>query len=183
MNCFSSNSNSMAFLPRSITGDLLSWSTPPKEVTYGDSLLRARLLLSSSTRATLLRVNQSARGTGVFIQYADQSREAIDCHLLFRPIFNVVRDDLESGLRRFLVGNCTAEYRKDNRPLGLRADVDHDQTGPPKTDQWRAHLTMPGSWIKGTTPDTICSAAEKAIDDGSLPIRSRAMYSWSRMAG
>jgi len=110
MNCFSSNSNSIAFLPRSITGDLLSWSAPPKEATYGNSLLRARLLLSSSTRATFLRVNQGARGTGVFVQYADQSREAIDRDLLFRPILNVVRDDLEGGLRRLLVSNSTTEY-------------------------------------------------------------------------
>jgi hypothetical protein len=47
----------------------------------------------------------------------------------------------------------------------------------------RTYITISGAWIKGTIPDTICSAAEKAMDGGSLPMRSSAMYSWSRMEG
>ena len=119
MNCFSSNSNSTAFLPRSITGELSSWSAPSKEVTYKDSLLRTRLLLSSSARAPFLGVDQGTCSTRVFVQYADQSRETIDRDLLFWPILDVICDDLEGSLRRLLVCNSTAEYREDNRPLGL----------------------------------------------------------------
>jgi len=124
MNCFSSNSNSTAFLPRSITGELSSWSAPSKIVTYRDSLLRTRLLLSSSTRAAFLRVDQGTCSTRVFVQYADQSGEAIDCDLLFWPILDVIRSDLEGSLRRLLVCNCTTEYREDDCPLGLRAEAD-----------------------------------------------------------
>lgn len=124
MNCFSSKSNSTAFLPRSITGELSSWSAPSKVVTYRDLLLRTRLLLSSSTRATFLRVDQGTCSTRVFVQYADQSGEAIDRDLLFWPILDVIRGNLEGSLRRLLVCNCTTEYREDDRPLGLRAEAD-----------------------------------------------------------
>lgn len=153
------------------------------EATHRHSLLRIRLLLSSSTRATFLRVDQGTCGARVLIQYADQSEEAVDRDLLLWPILDVIRDDLEGGLRRLLVCNCTTEYREDDGPLGLRAEADQSQTLPSKTKQWTAHLTISGFWVKETTPETICSAAEKAMDDGSLPTRSRAMYNWSRMTG
>ena len=89
-----------------------------------DSLLRTRLLLPSSTRAAFLRVDQGTCSTRVFVQYANQSGETIDRDLLFWSILDIIRDDLEGGLRRLLVCNCATEYREDNRPLGLRAEVD-----------------------------------------------------------
>jgi hypothetical protein len=125
MNCFNSNSNSTAFLPRSITGELSRPSELPKDPIHWDALLGARLLLSPSPRATFLGIDQDTCGAGVLVQYADQSGEAIDRDLLFWPILNVAHNDLESGLRRLLMGDCTTKYREDNRPLGLRAEVDH----------------------------------------------------------
>jgi len=144
MNCFSSNSNSIAFLPRSITGDLSRWSAPPKEAVHRDVLLRARLLLSSSARTTFLGVDQGTCGTRILVQYADQPGETVDRDLLFWTILDVVRDDLEGSLRCLLVGNCTTEYREYDPPLGLRAEADRRQAIPSEAGRWRAYLTMSG---------------------------------------
>jgi hypothetical protein len=99
---------------------------------YWDVLLRARLLLPSSPRTAFLRVDQGTCGTGILVQYADQPGETIDRGLLFWTIPDVVHDDLEGGLRRLLVSDCTTEYREDNRPLGLRTEADRCQIMHPK---------------------------------------------------
>ena len=67
-------------------------------------------------------MDKDACSTGVLVQYADESREAIDCDLLFWSTLDVVRDNLEGGFRCFLVGDCATEYREDNGPLSLRTE-------------------------------------------------------------
>lgn len=144
MNCFSSNSNSTAFRPRSITGDLSRPSALPREADSRDVRLRARLLLPSSAWATFLGVDQGARGAGILVQYADQPGETIDCDLLFGTIQDVARNNLEGSLRCFLVGNCTTENREYDPPLGLGAEVGRRQAMPSEADRRKAHLTMSG---------------------------------------
>jgi len=144
MNCFSSNSNSTAFLPRSITGELPIWSALPREAVRRVILLRARLLLPPSTWATFLGVNQGARGAGVLVQYADQPGEAVDRDLLFGAALDVVHDDLEGSLRCLLVGNCTTKNREYDPPLGLRAEAGRRQAMPSEASRWKAYLTISG---------------------------------------